>query len=195
MSLIEHLADTGDIPTEPEQREKWRVDGPKKAEWALLKLRKAKLAQNDAHAQAADEIERIKLWEAERERETQEDIDWLEMQLTEYHRGIVEEEIAAGVPDKNLTKSIKLPAGTLKSRMAPDRVVVADENELVAWAMVADENELVKVSYSISKTALKACDVLGEGPNAGQFVTENGQVVPYAFMEPGTRRFDVDVTL
>lgn len=186
MSLAEHIEDG--LRPEPfedgdELRQRFVIDGPKTADWALRKLARAKGRQAENAALAAAEVERITEWLTAENAKLGHDVAFFEGLLTEYHRHVLD-----GEPDR---RTIALPAGKLVARKQPDRWQF-DTHEFVAWAVRAGRPELVRqpppeVNKADAKRAFKLVD--------GQVLdAATGEKAEGVAVEVGDVRFSVEVT-
>lgn len=185
MTLAEHMED-GLGPAEADVRQEgFRIDGPKTAEWALLKLRRARARQAENTALADAERERINEWEATENAKLDHDADFFTMLLLDWHHRVLAED-----PGR---KTIALPAGKLVARKQPDRWRFTD-SDFIAWAMRAGRDELIRqpppeVNRAEAKKALEAF------VNGGVVVDPNtGEKAEGVSVEPGDVKFTVEVT-
>lgn len=185
MSLAEHL----DATLAPErvdvdsEHQRFVIDGPKTADWALRKCAhiRARMAENEALA--AEEWARIKDWLAAENSKLERDAAFFTGLLTEYHRTVLDAE-----PDR---KTIALPAGKLVARKQPDRWQF-DTDAFIAWAIRAGHDELVRrpapeVDRAEAKRLFKVRDGIVVDPASGE--APQGVSV-----EPGDVRFTVEVS-
>lgn len=180
MSLAEHIEDglyppDGDV----EHRDRFVIDGPKTADWALRKLARIRGRIADNEALAAAEMARITEWLEAENGKLAHDVNFFEGLLTEYHRHVLADE-----PDR---KTVALPGGKLVARKQPDRWEFGDD--FVAWAQ-AHIPELVRVKVEPDRAAAKKhLTALG----AAAVDVRTGEVVPGVTVEPGDVRFSVEV--
>lgn len=172
-ALRDHLADVLDVPETDDERERFRIDGPNTAEWALRKLARIEhqLAEDELVAQ--DEQERIDAWLRERSSAAERDASYFRSILTEWHREVLAED-----PKK---KTITLPAGVLKARKRPDTVDVVDFDALKDFAEGNGRLELLRVKVEPDKPAIKKA------------VIEAGEAVPGVVPVAGDVAFTVEV--
>lgn len=185
MTLAEHI-ESALAPAEAEGdegRQRFFIDGPKTAEWALRKLGRLR-GQMAANADLAnEERRRITEWLEGENAKLQRDASFFEGLLCEWHRTVLDAE-----PDR---KTVALPAGKLVARKQPDRWTF-DANAFIQWAVRSGHDELVRrpapeVDRAEAKRLFKVRDGIVVDPASGE--APQGVVV-----EPGDVRYSVEVT-
>lgn len=162
--------------------ERFKVDGPRTAEWALRKLARIRgyLAENDQIA--LEEIKKITDWITDANAALGADAAFFEGLLEDWHR----RELA----DDPARKSIKLPNGTLKSRKTPEGIEVTDADALIDWAEANGHPEIRRVKVEVDKVAARK--VLGTTPEGQVFDPSTGEIVPGVEGRPSEVRYSVD---
>lgn len=127
--LTEHLLADGPDLEQPEQRERWRIDGDNTATWALRKLAAIQAERDRIKLLHQAEVSRLDAWAADADRALSHDADFFTARLTEYRL-----ELEQANPD--LPKTYKLPAGSLARRAGRESTYIGDEAEFIAWATV-----------------------------------------------------------
>lgn len=184
MSLAEHI-DAAFAPPEAddeEGRQRFVIDGPKTAEWALRKLGRlrGRMAANDDLAN--EERRRIDEWLANENAKLQRDASFFEGLLREWQEAVLETE------DR---KTISLPAGTLRARRLPDRWTF-DGDAFLAWAVRAGRDDLIRTpAPEVDRPKVKQSLVVEHG-----IVVDpaTGETVDGVTVEPGDVRYSVEVT-
>lgn len=162
-----------DITREPAPAvDRFIIDDEDKANWALRKLARTVARHTDILEQARRERERIAAWEEEQTQKIVREQTFFESLLEQFHRNQLTVD-----PTK---KTIKLPAGTLKARKAPDQLLIADEAEFVKWALENDP-ELVRTKHVPDRAMLR------------RTAYEYGEIVPGVTIEEGGIRYSVEV--
>lgn len=198
-TLQEHLEDAYEVDVEEQitniavaqsggeiAGNRFVVDDEDKATWALRKIASIEKVWGDYAEAREREIERIEKWFEEVTVPLERHREFFAALL----RGFHEQQLAAD-PSK---KTIKLPAGTLKSIAGQIRWTI-DEEPFLKWFdedpdIAVNMPELVKVTRSPSKSAIKAA-FEPRDDRAVDPVT--GEVVPGVTVEPGQRSFKVEV--
>lgn len=172
-SLSEHLA--------PEvERERFTVDGPQTALWALRKLAQAKAKQVEVQRLADDEVQRIAEWRSKEWDRHQHDVDYFEGLLTGWHRQTWE--------SGDERKTINLPGGALKRRAGKPKVVVTDP-AFVTWALEHHPG-MVRTKHEPDLLTIANATTDKDGTVV---VIATGEVVPNVELAPGEVRWTVEV--
>jgi hypothetical protein len=197
-TLQEHLEDAYDVDIDEQielhegevmeeaLRQRFVIDDEDKATWALRKLARLKGEEAADAEQVRVEFDRITTWQDERETQRERQVAFFAGLLREYHEG----ELAKD-PSK---KSIKLPAGTLKSRAGSPKWTI-DPDPFLEWfdndeKIREDCPELVRVKR---EPALSAIKETFEPKDDRVVYTVTGEFVPGVTVEPGERTFKVEV--
>lgn len=161
------------------ERQRWKITGERGAVWAMRKLADATAEKAEHEATHSGEIARLEAWFADARapldawlddvsRPLEGSIEHFTFLLDEYHRGIVDEELAAvdtrgtlygPVPKQSWEKGVKhktlkLPNGEVTARRATGRLVVDDEEAAIEY-LREHAPELLKWKTSIAATELK----------------------------------------
>lgn len=192
-ALQDYLAGDDEPEMTQEESDRFTVEDEGGAEWALLKVRQARIKIHEAQELYDFEKGRIDQWLEGQMVEHSRTIDFFEGHLKRWHRGIIAREEAEGIDDKHLTKSIKLPAGTLKSRMGSPTVEF-DQDAFVEWAK-KNHKDWLRVKHEIEKSEAKKHLVpVVDDEGVGHVVDgSTGETVPGVTIEPGERTFSVEV--
>lgn len=180
-TLAEYLdwRPTDEVPQTDEERAAWSIDSTDAANWALRKLARARASIAEVERQAEVERARIDDWVAGERRRGERDVSFFEGALVAWHA----ERLGAD-PD---ARTIRLPAGTLSARKAPDSWKAQDEAAFLAWAE-ANRPALVRVkrepNIADAKRVLEA-----RGP--GVVDPQTGEIVPGLVVEVGGLTFKV----
>lgn len=184
-ALEEYLTD--EIADTPEVRERFRIDGPKTAEWALRKLAQARRRQQDARELADAEIGRINEWLTTEQARYDGDAQFFEGLLVRWHHEVLDAE-----PDR---KTIELPAGTLKARKQPDQWDY-DPRVVGEWLAEHQRGDLIRVTVELDKPAIKKefTAAIPAGEDVGLVVDPTtGEEIPGLSVTRGEIRFSVEV--
>ncbi len=181
-TLEEHLIETN----EPDDFDttNWRITDIQSANWAAMKVRKARAAKAAAKAEFEGFVDAARYWLDECSKEYDRDIAFFEGHLQAW----LEREIAAD-DSKRPKQSRSLPCGvTVKRTAGRERVDVFAEDDFIQWAIDTGRTDLIKTKHTPSKV-----DIAGLTQHDGQFVTEDGEIVPGVTVVRGEDRYSVDV--
>lgn len=182
--LTDHLLADGPALEEPDQREAFRIDGDRLANWALGKLAAAQ-AEDDRLRQLAEaERARVTEWEDDARRAVRHDIDFFTGKLIDYRRQLEAD-------DPKLPRTYKLPGGSITVRAGRDRLTVTDEAALVEWALEHPEMGALSMKPLTSKLAdLPRVVFEDEGPGC-VIDTTTGAAIPGVVVTPGQPTYGV----
>lgn len=153
-----------------EQRERFKIDGPGTASWALRKLGQARRQIVDNQDLYAAEVARLDEWVEDACKAPERDVAFFEGLLRDWH----EEQLAAD-PKR---KTVSLPGGQLVAAKNPDSMVI-DNETFMPWAL-EDKPEWVRTKHEPDKAAIKkACGV----------DAETGEIAPGVTVVPGELRW------
>lgn len=175
--LDELLAEAGDPDT---AADRFVIDSPDAANWALRRLavHAAKLA--DAEAFAQRERDRLDLWLAGERHQAEQSSSFLAGLLRRYHEDRLAEDPKA--------KTIRLPAGELTARKVPAHWDVDDEM-VIEWAQGNGWGEVVRQrDPEVDRPALKRTFHVTQ---SGTVVAPDGEVVPGITVTEGELSFKV----
>lgn len=172
--IDEHMPDAPSVEDD-EARERFSIDTPEKASWAMRKLGKVLKKRAEIREVAERRKEMIDAWCGAEIARTERDREFFGNLLVNWHERQLIEDPGC--------KTINLPEGTLKARKSPDKIDVFDADAFIAWAEEQDRNDLLRVNVAPDKTALKGW--LAEHPDAS---------VPGTRIEPGQVVFNAEPT-
>lgn len=152
MSALEEYLAGDDL--DDEERERWRVDGPGTAEWALRRLARAKRLIAEAEELAESERARIDMWLANERKRQERDVAFFEGALREFHASVLAED-----PKR---KTLEFPMGVLKARKVSDSVRVVDEAAFRDFAEGNGRVELLNIKVTPKLLAIREA-VLKDG--------------------------------
>lgn len=154
----------------PERDDRWTIDDPTKAEWAMAKLAEAERKVAELTEQRNAQMERAQAWWARTVRDPQRTVGYMQAQLVDY---------AMRQRDAGKLTTI-LPSGEIPTRKGPDPCVdIDDEAALVAWALT-NQPAIVTSTHKVGLTDLRTVAVIvGE-----KVLTADGEVIPGASIRP-----------
>jgi phage host-nuclease inhibitor protein Gam len=164
MELAEHL--TADIDPSGIEKERYRILGDREALWAMRKLRSIRLKQFDNTDLANEEIQRIKDWEAEVNNPLDSDALYFEGLLIDYA-------FRCRVDENDGRKTIKTPAGQVKTRSGSSSVKVEDKDAFIEWAE-KNAPDLIRTKVEVDIPAVKETSVVQDSI----VVTADGEIIP-----------------
>jgi phage host-nuclease inhibitor protein Gam len=151
--LAESVAAVDENWSEPQAPERFSVRDDATANWLIRKI-----------CEAREYAQRCAEWAEREKRRAQRDEEFFWMRYGPQLRAFVKQKI---VDAGGRRKSIQLPAGTAGFRNEPARLVVDDDEAVIAWCR-AHHPEMVSVVERLSKSALNAhVEKTGELPNSG----------------------------
>lgn len=127
--------------------ERFKIDNLSKANWAFRKLAAIESKENEIKDLAAQEIDRIKQWEAGELKHYSGDRDWLEFLLEEYFREEIakDDKFRCKTPYGSISQRKQQPAYKYDDDLIIERLKELNKDDLV-------EEELVR---SVNKNNLK----------------------------------------
>lgn len=151
------------------------IEDEKRASKVLYRVRKLHEEAAQIVERAQDDLDRITAWREDELGKINREIDYLEAQLTSFHRAVLAED--------ERRKTITFPWGRLKARKGPDGIEVEDPDAFLAWAReTRPEFVTEKHTYSIAKAPLKDA------------VLKDGEVLPGVEPVLGETKFSIEVT-
>jgi phage host-nuclease inhibitor protein Gam len=158
-----------------------------RADWAVRKLARRRRKFADAEQVAAAEIARVTAWLNDQRRRHEADTAFLTSLLEAFHRRMLDEDPKA--------KTVRLPAGELVARKAPDKLVT-DPETFIAWAKEHELTALIRVKEDVdAKTAKVRLGMSADEPDDEGRVRAidptTGVVVDGAWFVPGQVGFTV----
>lgn len=188
----------------PEGHHLFQIADRSMADWALRVILRAKrrIAEEDAvlgdatravMAKVDRILEPFRNTHAENTQAELDSISRLEGLLKTYHRKVITQQLESGTPDRELSKSVKLPHGTLKSTGPASEATsfnLTFGNEFVEWAKAQGYDDVLKVETTpIHAEASKLVKVVKV---EGEYVAVIDEVVvPGVTVERKDRKFDV----
>ncbi len=182
-TLEEHLIEAN-TPDDFDGGRGWQIRSSEEADWAGRKLQQIYAECDEAKQQWARVVDQATDWLVGITDPLDRDIEFFEGHLSAW----LEREIEAD-DSKKPRQSRSLPCGvTVKRTKGRERVDVFDEDAFVAWALDTDHTDLIKTKHAPSKV-----DIAGLTQHDGQFITEDGEIVPGVTVVTGEDRYTVDV--
>ena len=160
--------------------ERFTIDTPDKANWALRKIRALQTQIKETDGIADREIERIEHWRKTENDKFKNQVTRFESMLTEYHMSILEQD-----PDK---KTISLPAGEIKARQQQPKFT-RDETTLTEWAKTNNPYYLTHITKLQWGELKKNIQVVGDKA----YDKETGEIIPGIEVEEQGIKFSVKV--
>lgn len=164
-----------------QEEQRFTVETPEQANWALRKIRALQAKINEAKELAQAEVDRIDQWLADETGKAEDSIAFFTGLLEEYHRAEIERDPKA--------KTIKLPYGQLQMRaQQPD--FQRDDKVLIEWAQEADPQFVVPQPPKLDWAGLKK-KLIVQGEIAVN--TDTGEAMPGIVVEHREPKFSVKV--
>ncbi len=162
-----------------EEKQRFQITGMDSLNWAFRKLSALKAKETEITNLAKAEKERIEHWEATEKASLNNDIQFFESLINEYHAEVLKEDPKA--------KTLSTPYGKSKSRTSKAQPDKANEATILKYI---EENEMTEYI----KPTLKWADFKKSLTIAGdKIVDENGQIVPGVAVMPETITYKVEV--
>jgi hypothetical protein len=157
------------------------IDTLEQANWAVRKIAQHRARFDEAQALADAEHERVDAWLRDQRHSRDKATGFLEALLRRFHEQRLDADPKA--------KTIKVPAGELTARKAPDRLEV-DEEPFVAWARATGHDHLLRVTVAANKTEIR--HAIGDVMADGRVVDgDTGEFMPGVLYVEGDVRFSV----
>jgi len=185
-------AETAEGEDAKPEAERFRVDGPETATWALRKLAAAEAEIDDAKTLAASEIARVEQWYDEVTRRPARDV--------EFFRGLLIDYMRSRHAEDPKCKTVKLPAGTLTARAGQPKIDATDIEALKAYADTLDDeyrSSIIRTKYEANVSGMKGLLVpKDEGDPLGAPLVDpsTGEVVPGVVWLPAVVKYDAKTT-
>lgn len=162
-----------------EERQGFQITGMDSLNWAFRKLAAIKAKEAEIINLAKAEKERIEHWEATEKASLNNDIEFFEGLINQYHAQVLKEDPKA--------KTLSTPYGKSKSRASKAQPDKADEATILNYIEENGMTEYIKPSlkWADFKKSLK---IAGD-----KIVDENGQVVPGVAIKPESITYKVEV--
>lgn len=161
----------------PEVKEGWQIDSMSAADWALRKIRAARMEMENLKKYADSEKARIDMWLKEQTEARQRDVDFFEAQLKPF--------VADALEGKK-TKTMKFPCGSCSfKKSAPS----FNKDEAVLLQYVKDnDSQYINVKESVNWAEFKKTLQFAQD---GKMITCDGEVVPGVTYTVGEDTFTV----
>ncbi|WLR44518.1 host-nuclease inhibitor Gam family protein (plasmid) [Bacillus carboniphilus] len=166
-----------------EVKQRYQISGIDSLNWAFRKLSAFKAQEAEIEQLAKIEHERIEQWETQQKRGLQQDIQFFETLINEYHANVLEED-----PKQ---KTLSTPYGRSKSRRTKCQPDKADEQALLQYIKTNDLQGFIK--ESVKWADLKKTLKVAETSEGMAVIDENGQVVEGAVVKPESITYKVEV--
>ena len=165
-SLAEYMAGTYDTEiSQQEEPQRFVIDTPDKASWALRKIAQMEAKKKAAQEQADAETMRVKTWLAEQTVDCDKQIAWFEFMLRPFAESALQGE---------KKRSLTLPAGTIGFRSGQPHF---DVNEIELLGYIKERAPgYVKIKESVDWSRFKKEMALQ--PVNGKAVTKDGEIIP-----------------
>lgn len=162
-----------------EAKQRFQITGMDSLNWAFRKLSALKAKETEIINLAKAEKERIGHWEATEKASLNNDIQFFEMLINEYHAGVLKEDPKA--------KTLSTPYGKSKSRKSKAQPDKANEATILEYI---EENKMTEYIKPTLKWAdfKKSLTIVGD-----KVVDENGQIVPGVAIKPEDITYKVEV--
>lgn len=172
---------------EPAREDRWRIDSPEKAEWAMAKLSEARARVAELTEQRNAQMERAQAWWTRVVKDPQRTAGYMQAQLVEY--ALAERDAGHGA-------TVILANGEIPTRKGPEPCVdIDDETAVLEWA-IKNRPEIVTVKRSVKLTDLRTVvKVVAnvKAPDRLVAVTVDGEVVPGTFVREAGDPYVPDV--
>jgi hypothetical protein len=172
-----------EIENQEELKQRFQITGIDSLNWAFRKLSAYKAKAVEVEQLAKAERERIDRWEEEQKKSIQQNIEFFEQLIQEYHAKVLQEDPKA--------KTLSTPYGKSKARKTKAQPEKADENLLLQHVKENGMTEFVKesIKWGDLKKTLQVVEVNGKQV----VIDENGQVVPGVVVKPESITYSVEV--
>ena len=166
-----------------EEKQRFQITGIDSLNWAFRKLSAYKAKENEITELAKAERERIDRWEEEQKKSIQQNIEFFEGLINQYHAKVLAEDPKA--------KTISTPYGASKARAIKAQPKKADEKAILQHVVENGMDEYIKptLKWADLKKSLKIADLNGKLV----VVDETGQAVPGIEIEPEQIKYSLEV--
>lgn len=164
-----------------EQEQRFQVETPEQANWALRKIRALQAKINEARELAQAEVDRINQWLSDETGKAEDSIAFFTSLLEEYHRAELERDPKA--------KTIKLPYGQLQMRAQQPEYIRNDEL-LRPWVEQNKPEFLIPQPAKLDWAGLKKVIAI---TGATTIDPETGESIPGLVIEQREPKFSVKV--
>ena len=177
-TLTAHISEP-DLGTD--EADRWVCDTDQKAAWAARKMAAYQAEVDRITELAADELNRVRAWAEDASHGARAKVQWFESQLVGYAHRVTDAE----------TRTYKIPGADLKARKTPDRVLVDDADEFVAWAVEAGRTDLLNMKPDL--TAIKGSLVVAvdgvEGETSSLYDPATSETAPGVIFQVGSTTY------
>jgi hypothetical protein len=166
-----------------EEKQRFQITGIDSLNWTFRKLAAYKAKENEITELAKAERERIDRWEEEQKKSIQQNIEFFEQLIHEYHAKVLQDDPKA--------KTLSTPYGKSKARKSKAQPEKADEKAILQHVIDNKMDEYIKTSlkWADLKKTLQVAEVNGKQV----VVDENGQIVPGVEVKPETITYKTEV--
>lgn len=152
------------------------------ANWAVRKIAQHRAVLAESEALYDTERARLDAWRADQQARCADACEFLGGLLRRFHED--------RLVDDPKAKTIRLPAGDLVARKAPDRIDV-DLDAFVPWAQATGRDDLLRVKVEPDKPAIR--QAVGDVMEDGRVVHgDTGEFMPGVTWIDGDVRFSVN---
>jgi hypothetical protein len=172
-----------ELENQEELKQRFQITGIDSLNWAFRKLSAYKAKATEVEQLAKAERDRIDRWEEEQKKSIQQNIEFFEQLIHEYHAKVLQEDPKA--------KTLSTPYGKSKARQTKAQPEKADENLLLKHVKENGMTEFIKesVKWGDLKKTLKVVEIDGNQV----VIDENGQAVPGVVVKPESISYSVEV--
>lgn len=160
----------------------FRITTLEHANWAVRKIAQHRARLVEAQALYDTERARLDAWRDDQQARCDGAVEFLQALVRPFHEQRLTE-------DPKGARTVRLPAGELVARKAPDRLEVAPA-EFVAWAQATRHDHLLRVTVAPDKPSIK--QAIGEIMADGRVVdADTGEFMPGVTHVDGAVRLSV----
>lgn len=163
--------------------ETFRILDMSALDWAFRKLAEIKAADAEIKQRADAQYEKIKQWEDKERGKLNEEINYFENLIQDFHFRTLMENPKA--------KTLSTPFGKSKSRRSAPAPEQVDKKALLEF--VQENNMRDYIKEDVKWADLKKSLQITEKDGAPVVVDENGQIVPGVIVKPETINYTVEV--
>lgn len=166
-----------------EVKQQFEITDINSLNWAFRKLKAYKAKEQEISELAKAERERIDYWEEQEKKSINNNIEFFEGLINQYHAKVLAEDPKA--------KTISTPYGASKARAIKAQPKKADEKAILQHVVENGMDEYIKptLKWADLKKSLKIADLNGKLV----VVDETGQAVPGIEIEPEQIKYSLEV--